>query len=100
MGVSGWPYLGLSNSLLVTHLFWAGWYFSWFCGMIPSTILSMNLTSISTEMGSAQVIVQISLVAMLATGSLRPLTAEQMQAAAITDGGVWMRVGSGKNNFN
>lgn len=55
---------------------------------------SMNLINISREIGSTPVMVQMSRVAKLEDWSFRPLIAEQMQEAAISDGGVWIRDGS------
>lgn len=50
-------------------------------------------------MGSTRVRWQISLVAAFENGSFKPLTAEQMQADAISDGAVWIKVGSEKKNI-
>lgn len=48
-------------------------------------------------MGSTPVMWHISRVARLEQANLRPRTAEHMQAEAMRDGGVWIKVGSGTN---
>lgn len=86
VGVSGCPYVGLSNSSFVANLVVGVGGFVGVCGTTLSICWSTNRTSSSKFIGSTWVRWQMSLVAPDAQGSFRPLTAEQMQAEAIRDG--------------
>lgn len=88
VGVSGWGYWGLSKSSADFVVF------SGVFGTTLSTALSTMLIRSSRGSRSKPIIEHTSIVAAFEEVSLRPRIAEQMHAAAMADGGVWIRPGS------
>lgn len=92
VGVSGWPYGGL----------WYPWLTVLFSGVLSgtadlatsATALSITLTRYSMVEGFTWSMEQIFWNAVSVDDNFSPLTAEVKQAEAITEGAVWIKLGS------